>query len=444
MVGELEVVFGSVSTLACCGCSITSKINASTTATIRFDKSDFLNIGAINYLDEVVINSVGQKRLLYRGNIVSIKSEPNNQIVIQLDNGLELTETRVRFLTVGVDHQEVVYSMSRLAGFRHDSLFIHELDNSNKEMLAFVPFKGLVIERDETVSGVQLLALKSVKQIQERLSKNEKTELWHDFLDADGWISFPLTATHFADAEKIAIEKVDVFLSAYSSLLQYSYSQFGGDFIEWERIDGAINLKRQTFMLLVILRTGGAWLRDISSYKPTQTALNPTIKLDIASVIDASENFQLPLLVWNRFRDSEDYYLVTLGLWQVVELLSTGVQLPKSYSQEQLADIMSRALANLTDQQEIALVRGAIKRLNDGALLERFIQHLKNIGIVLSTYEHDLLKKFRRIRNDIEHGKNAEEPSLQEIKQVKALVNRVILASLTLDKGNNNTPGLSS
>src|SRR5579859_3400053 len=100
MVGELEVIFGSVSSLACRGCSITSKINSSTTATLRFDKSDFLQVGAINYLVEVVINSVSQKRLLYRGNIVSIKSEPNNQIVIMLDNGQQLKETGIKSLSL--------------------------------------------------------------------------------------------------------------------------------------------------------------------------------------------------------------------------------------------------------------------------------------------------------------------------------------------------------
>ena len=66
--------------------------------------------------------------------------------------------------------------------------------------------------------------------------------------------------------------------------------------------------------------------------------------------------------------------------------------------------------------------------------MERFKQHLTNIGIVLSKHEHDLLENFRKIRNAIEHGKKAEEPSVQEIKRVKALVNRVILASLTASK----------
>ena len=334
---------------------------------------------------------------------------------------------------IGVDHQEQFYSLARLAGFPKDHLEIHGLDDSVKEMVAFVPFKGLLIEQDEMVSGVQLLALKSVKSMQEKLPKNEKSEVWHGFLDADGWISFRFTSAHFADAEDIAIEKADVFLSAYSSLLQYSYSQFGGDFIEWERIDGAINLKRQNYILLVMLHTGGAWLRDLSPYKPIQTKLKATSKLDIRSVMDAGESFQLPLLVWNRFRDSEDYYVVTIGLSQVVELLSTGVKLPKSFTQEQLTDLSFRAMANLTEQ-EGNLVRGAVKRLNDGALMERFKQHLTNIGIVLSKHEHDLLDKFRKIRNAIEHGKKAEELSVQEIKRVKALINRVILASLTANK----------
>jgi hypothetical protein len=84
MVGEIEVIFGSVSSLSCRHCTITEKLNASSTATLRFEKSGFLELGAINYLDEVVINSVSQKRLLYTGNIVLIKSEPNNQVLIML------------------------------------------------------------------------------------------------------------------------------------------------------------------------------------------------------------------------------------------------------------------------------------------------------------------------------------------------------------------------
>lgn len=90
-------------------------------------------------------------------------------------------------------------------------------------------------------------------------------------------------------------------------------------------------------------------------------------------------------------------------------------------------------MANLTEQ-EGNLVRDAIKRLNDGALMERFKQHLTNIGMVLSRHEHELLDKFRKIRNAIEHEKKAEEPSVQEIKRVKALVNRIILVSLTASR----------
>ncbi len=434
VIDDIEVIFGSISSLICRDLTISQRLNASSTAMLRFDKNDFLELGAVNYLDVVVINSVSQKRRLYTGYIVSIKNEPNNQIVIHLDNGVELHETGIKALTVmRIDPREVAYSMARLAGFPQDHIDIPGLDNSLKEMVAFVPFKGLLIEQDEMVSGVQFLALKSVTSIQDKFPKNEKSEVWNGFLDADGWISFRFTASHFADAEDVAIEKADVFLSAYSGLLQYSYSQFSGDFIEWERKDGAINLKRQNYILLVMLHTGSAWLRDLSPYKPIQTDLKPTSKVDIRSAMDASENFQLPLLVWNRFRDSEDYYVVTIGLWQVVELLSTGVKLPNSRTQEQLTDLSSRAVANLTEEER-SLVRAAIKRLNDGALTERFKQHLKNIGLVLSKHESDLLEKFRTIRNAIEHGKKAEQTSVQEIKRVKALVNRVILASLTASK----------
>jgi hypothetical protein len=179
-----------------------------------------------------VINSVSQKIRVFTGNIVSIKSEPNNQVSVSPSGGVELTETGIKSLTViGVDHREVVYSLARQADFSKDRIVMPGLDSSVKEMVAFVPFKGLLVEKDEMDGEVQFLNLKSV---QEKIPKTEKSKVWNGFLDAHGWISFRFTAAHFADAEDVAIEKADVFLSAYSGLLQYGYSQFDGDFIEWE------------------------------------------------------------------------------------------------------------------------------------------------------------------------------------------------------------------
>ena len=57
---------------------------------------------------------------------------------------------------------------------------------------------------------------------------------------------------------------------------------------------------------------------------------------------------------------------------------------------------------------------------------------------MLSEHDQKLLDTFRKIRNDIEHGRKPEEPSVQEIKRVKALVNRVILASLKQTKAQEN------
>ena len=424
--GEIEVIFGSVS-LLCRDYTITDKINDVSVATLRLNKSDFLALGAISYLNEVVINSVSRKNRVFAGNIVSIQDEPNNQVSIGLVRGVELTEIGIRALTVtGVEHQEMFYSMARLAGFPSDKLFIHGLNSSDKEMVAFVPFKGLLIEADETVGDVQILNHKSIR---EKLPQTVESERWNGFLDADGWISFHCTAPHFIEAENIAIEKADVFLSAYSGVLQYGYSLFDGDFIEWERTREAINLKRQEHILLVVLANGAAWLRDLSPYRPTQTKLRPTISIDIEAVMSASENFYLPLLIWNRFRDSEDYYVVTIGLWQIIELLSSGIKSSVEFTKEQLSDLSSRAVANLAEEEKPPIL-AAIKRLNERHVTEKFDKHLENIKLVLSKEDRELLKKFREIRNKIEHGTKPNEPSMQEIKRVKALTNRIILASL--------------
>jgi hypothetical protein len=424
--GDIEVFLGGVS-LVCRDYQITDRINDVSVATLRFNKSDFLKLGAVGYLDEVIANRVSSKNRVFAGNVVSITEEPNNQVSISLVRGVELTETGVKDLTVaGIEHQEVVYSMARMGGFPKDKLVIHGLNDTDKEMVAFIPFKGLVVAEDEAYGDVQILSRKSM---QERLPKTIASEKWSGFLDADGWIAFHCTNPHFIEAETLALEKADVFLSAYSGILQYSYSLFDGDFIAWERSREAINLKRQDHILLVVQATGATWLRDVTPFKPAQTTARPAISIDIEAVISASESFYLPLLIWNRFRDSEDYYIVTIGLWQIIELLSAGIKSSVEFSDEQLQDLAARAVANLTEKEKPPIV-AAINRLNERPLMEKFNKHLENIELVLSKEERKLLKQFREIRNKIEHGAKPKEPSLPEIKRVKALANRVVLASL--------------
>ncbi|GHO97445.1 hypothetical protein KSF_074930 [Reticulibacter mediterranei] len=349
---EIKVVFGGLS-LFSNNCRIIDTLNAVSQASFHLEKHAFLGLGAVNYLDEVTIHSISQSKCLFTGNIISIKEEPNNEVVITLQNGIELTEKGVSALTViGVDPPEQFYSLARLAGIRKEKLSVYGLNSSMKDMAAFIPFKGLFIEEDENVGEIQFLTRKSV---QEQLPgvENQKSEVWKGFLDADGWISFRFQSAHFADAEEAATEKADVFLSAYSGFLQYGYSQFDGDFIAWERTRELVNLQRQDHLLLVMLHTGAIWLRDLSPYRPIQSRLlRPAINIDMKAVMDAGEEAQLPLLVWNRFRDSEDYYVVTIGLWQVFELLSSDDKLPKRFTKEQLKALIvsSHATANLTEE----------------------------------------------------------------------------------------------
>src|SRR5258708_16229633 len=105
--GELEVIFGSVS-LLCRDYKIDNRINDVSVAALRVNKSEFLGLGAVSYLDDVIVNSVRPKNRVFAGNIVSIKDEPNNQVSISLVRGVELTETGIKALTAtGIEHQEM-------------------------------------------------------------------------------------------------------------------------------------------------------------------------------------------------------------------------------------------------------------------------------------------------------------------------------------------------
>src|SRR5579859_4265492 len=102
---EIEVIISGFS-LECVSCTIHERLNAASTAEVRLNKITLLGSGAINYLDEVIINSIRQKRHFFTGNIVSIRSELGDQVVMSLSNAVELDETYIRSLALqNIDHR---------------------------------------------------------------------------------------------------------------------------------------------------------------------------------------------------------------------------------------------------------------------------------------------------------------------------------------------------
>lgn len=423
---KFEVSFGS-KTIPCKEFSTVSEINNMPTATLELLKEEFESLGTINYLDDVVIEMVEPKQQrLFAGNVASITEDGEGKVIIKLEGGIEFSDTYMTGLTVmRIATPEAFYSMARMAGMPASRLSIAELDVSDKEMGAFIPFKGMEVKEKTTIGDIELIDLTELKS---KVTADKDNDLWRKFFDADGWLFFRFTGKHFADAEKLAIEKADAFFTLQSSAIQFSHSRFNNSMVEWERSKQSIHLKRTNLILLVMIKTGSAWLRDLTAYTPTKNQLSHDIEFSIDKVIKADAKQQLPLLVWNRFRDSDDYHVVTVGFWQIIELLCTDTKLPKKIPKKDLKDFKERVSSSLAED-DFDKIKPIIENLNQRTLSEKFEKFLIDKDIELSEDDTQLIEAFRKIRNDIEHGRKPVEPPVQDLTRLKAVLNMLLINS---------------
>lgn len=421
---KFEVSFGS-KTIRCEEFSTVSEINNMPTATLALLKEDFESLGIINYLDDVLIKMVEPKQQrLFTGNITSVAIGNGGKVIINLEGGVEFSESYMTGLTVmRITTPETIYSMARLAGIPASRLSIDGLDVSDKEMAAFIPFNGMKVKKKTILGDVELIDLTELKS---KVTADQDNDLWREFFDADGWLFFRFIGKHFADAEKLAIEKADAYFTIQSSAIQFSHSQFNNSIVEWERSKQSIHLKRTDLMLLVMIKTGSAWLRDLAAYTPTKNQLSHDIDFSIDKVTKADAKRQLQLLVWNRFRDSNDYHVVTVGFWQIIELLCAETKLPKKISKTDLKDFKERVSSSLSED-DFEKIKPILDNLNQRTISEKFEKFLVDNDIDLNEDDSQLIEAFRKIRNDIEHGRKSIEPSPQDLLRLKAVLNMLLI-----------------
>lgn len=422
---KFEVSFGS-KRIFCIEFTTVSEINSMPTATLKISKKDFESTGLINYFDEVIIEMTEpRQQRLFVGNIASVKEDNDTTVVVNLEGGIEFGEKHMSGLMArNVSTPEAFYSIAKIAGIPNTRLSVEGLDVSDKEMVAYVPFKGMRVNEKTTIGDIELIDLTELKN----KVVTDNNSLWKRFLDADGWLLFKFTSKHFSDAERLAIEKADAFFTLQSSAIQFSHSRFNNSIVNWERSRQSLHLKRTNLVLLVMINTGSVWLRDLTAYTPTKNQLSHDIEFSIDKVIKADEKQQLPLLLWNRFRDSDDYHVVTVGFWQIIELLCTDTKLPKKISKEDLQDFKERVSLSLAED-DFDKIKPIIENLNQRTLSEKFEKFLFDHDIELSEDDSQLIEAFRKIRNDIEHGRQPKEPPVQNLTRLKAVLNMLLINS---------------
>ncbi len=407
---------------------ITSEINKMPIAEIKVKKNDWLQEDPKNLLEEVIVYRVKKYRKMFTGNITTV-SEEDEFIVVRLEGGIEFSDTHMSGLQTRIPTPDLLYAMCRMSGLPDDRINIQGYDPSVKKYVAFISINGIKLTHKVKYGKFTLMSTNDLKT---KIPTDDAKELWELLLKADGILSFELDGSNFYDVETIAIEQADAFLTYYSLLLQYPYSKFKDELNLWERKKLHLHLRRGGALLLVNLPKGYTWLHGLDDYLPSQEHELPNISFDYEQGIKQLDTILKPLIIWNRFRNSNDFLLVTVGFWQVVELLCVDIKFPKRFKKEEIKDIEEK-IEKVLNGREAESIQIALGKVNQRTLDDKIQKYLEAKKIYLTIEDIEILAKFRKIRNGIEHGSSYAEPTNLEVVRLKSILNYILTNSYAIN-----------
>lgn len=192
---------------------IHEKLNDMPKATFKIEKADWYNLPPLNLLEGVIMLNMETEKRQFAGNIKSIK-KTDEYIILNLENGVEFSDTYMTGLQTRMSTQESVYAMCRMSGLSHDRINIQGFINKDKSYAVFIPVIGLSIKSKTTYGSFTLM---NTNQFQSNIPTDQGSELWEKLLISDGLLTFTIKSNNFLDAELLAMERADAFLTQYSS-----------------------------------------------------------------------------------------------------------------------------------------------------------------------------------------------------------------------------------
>jgi hypothetical protein len=334
-----------------------------------------------------------ERHLEFTG-IVDAVTPKGDVTTIKLITGLQLLrETGIGGLGMDEDTVsiEAAWSLLRLWGIDADQINIEGFSSGPIESFEVATsLDGLELVEPVDFGGVLLLPSGVWSRLADGLGPKE---LWASFAEAEAWALTFVQARTWYEAETEGLKAIDVALAWLAIRANYSTAVLPSS--QPRRYRRAWTQSRVTRRDVVVVKrssTGARWLRaphDIAS----QPALELSEMEDLQSVVPLppamSLSMQEALIAWRRAAESDDPFAAVVALWEAVEWYTSGIKVGPLFS-----------------KVEAALKADAVPHTAD---------------------EIAVLRRVRKIRNDLIHGTSREAPSAADLTYAIAIVARMLV-----------------
>lgn len=368
--------------------------------------------------------------------------------------GLTLEEYVIPGLNMTLSRpKEGMYFILCNSGWQPEDIHIEGLDTSGAVHLYIVLTPILNVDANDPFGIGDVLFARLEKEIKGDLQSSNLTlgSGWEDQI----WARVYVSAPNFYDAQVSGIAKIDAALDLLASVKSDSkpfvLSDTGYLPIAWRRSDRLHRIMREPWVYIRDLGTRDHIIANLD-------IVTESIKLEMTtplrhrldkgtdvfqilfqkpwSALTKNEQGLVYALHWlRRAWDEGDGIDKLMYLWNALEFIVGTVQLPHLFSIREMRSIKEfdyDTVINDDPQKEFKIKRldEVFGMLNNPSLLVKLRHLINKGGITISEGEWLLIKKARKKRNDLIHGRSSIDFGENEARKLAFIVGKIITGLL--------------
>lgn len=407
--------------------------NAQPQARVRVPRSTLVS-AEFDWHADVELLSVdgGSPTLLLRGTVFSVHEVDGDTVELDIRSAPDILDD---IGTPGILIQEapradIAWSVVMTSGFDENSLFVEGKDELPIEAFKIVtPIEGVGIVNAIDVDGVRLTGPAGSPPFD---VPPEYDYLAEPFRTCEVLAIVEVSAQTLFEAEQAGLAEIDYALGAVLLMQRAAFTGPNSPSpLDYSR-SRALSILSRHSVVAVIGEWGRRWLRETRNARSTDVEL-PTLVLDTSSLPAFSAvpaSVKEAIAAWQRAVSEVSRVAKLIALWECLEFYAAGTRLPKLFTRPEGRALRDRAITGLNSAQ-VQRVDELIDLLNSPPLMTKLIAAATNDAVVLSQAEVAVLRRLRRARNDISHGRSRTIPTHADLRKGTAVAGRLLLARLT-------------
>lgn len=374
----------------------------------------------------------GSPTLLLRGTVFTAHEVDENTVELDIRSAPDILDD---IGTPGILIQEapradIAWSVVMTSGFDASSLFVEGKDELPVETFKIVtPIEGVRVVNAIDVDGVRLTQPMGSPPFD---VPPEFDYLAEPFRTCGGLAIVEVSAQTLFEAEQAGLAEIDYALGAVLLMQRAAFTGPNSPSpLDYSR-SRALSILSRHSVVAVLGEWGRRWLRETRNARPTDVE-PPTLVLD-ANPLPAfgavSASVKEAIAAWQRAVNEVNRVAKLIALWECLEFYAAGTRLPKLFTRPEVRELRDRAITGLNSAQ-VQRVDELIELLNSPPLMTKLIAAANNDAVVLSQAEVAVLRRLRRARNDISHGRTRTIPTHADLRKGTAVAGRLLLVRLT-------------